>query len=226
MFHKMRKPSNPNQTGFTIAELTIATAVFSIVLLTALAGFIQIGHIFYKGITITSTQETANQIYQDISGYFQTASAVSPKLQQNGYSYYCIGGARFTFNTDKALDASAATTHSAGGNFGILKDILPGGAACDAPCDDTNPAPCTGTRFQNPQELLGDKMRVLKFDVNQAGGTGNFYNISMILAYGNDDVLGHGTPDTPENRYCLGGTVDQQFCSIANIDAGVFRGFQ
>jgi prepilin-type N-terminal cleavage/methylation domain-containing protein len=69
-----------SEKGFTIAELTIASAIFSVVILTAVGGFLQMGRIFYKGVTLTSTQETANQIYQDIGGYFQTAATVSPIL--------------------------------------------------------------------------------------------------------------------------------------------------
>jgi prepilin-type N-terminal cleavage/methylation domain-containing protein len=240
MYHKIKNRVGVNESGFTLAELSIASAVFSIVLLVALAGFLQIGHIFYKGVTVTSTQETANQIYQDISGYFQTASEISPKLASpvNGYYYYCIGGARFTYNIDKVVNEGANPDHSAAGNFGILKDILPGGSACAAPCNDLpgpgpgpQPSqPCNGIRFQNPQELLGDKMRVLKFDICPgscaAPTSSNLYNISMLLAYGDDEVLGTQTPGDPTTRYCLGGSVNQQFCSFATIDAGIFKGFQ
>jgi type II secretory pathway pseudopilin PulG len=212
-------------SGFTIAELTIASAVFAIVLLTALAGFMQIGRIFYKGVTVTSTQETANQIYQDISGYFQTASSISPKSSGNGYNYYCIGGTRYTFTIDNPVDASGPADHSASGNFGILKDTLPGSGACSAPCNDLSSGNCSGTRLQNAKELLGDKMRVLKFDITNPGG-GDIYNISMALAYGDDEVLGYSTQDNPATAYCLNGSRNQQFCSIANIDSSVFRGTQ
>jgi hypothetical protein len=224
---------NPSDSGFTVAELTIATTVFSVVLLTALAGFMQIGRIFYKGVTVTSTQETANQIYEDISGYFQNASSVSPlQRSSSGYRYYCIGGARFTFTVNKAVDSAAAADHSADkGNFGILKDILPGNSACDEPCNDLVSGPvsgsCTGTPFRNPKELLGDKMRVLKFDITNPGGSNsNYYNITMALAYGDDEVLGYSTPGDWATGYCLNGSREQQFCSIANIDSGVIKGFQ
>jgi prepilin-type N-terminal cleavage/methylation domain-containing protein len=222
MFRRSKK-----QTGFTIAELTIASAIFSVVLLVALAGFMQIGHIFYKGVTITSTQETANQIYKDVSGYFQTATSITlPPAPVNGYSYYCIGGARFTYNIDKAVDTSQAPDHSATGNFGILKDVLLAGpAACSAPCNDlVSPATCS-TPFSNPQELLGDKMRVLKFGITP-GSQSNLFDISMMFAYGDDEVLGYQTPGVPTSRYCLAGSANQQFCSIVNEDGSVFRGFQ
>jgi hypothetical protein len=229
MFHKYYlklSERSRSDSGFTVAELTIATTVFSVVLLTALAGFMQIGRIFYKGVTVTSTQETANQIYEDISGYFQNASSVSPlQTSSSGYKYYCIGGARFTFTVNKAVDSAAAANHSANGNFGILKDILPGNSACDEPCNDLVSGSCTGTPFRNPKELLGDKMRVLKFDITNPGGS-NYYNITMALAYGDDQVLGYSTAGDPATGYCLNGSREQQFCSIANIDSGVIKGFQ
>ena len=132
--------------GFTIVELLIATAVFSVVLMTALTGFLQIGRLFYQGVSNTQTQAVTSQIFEDTVGNFQTAANVSPAQSASGYTYYCIGSARYTYNIGKKVSLSDSPNHSSpagGGNFGMLKDVLPGATACATPCDDLGSSPCS-----------------------------------------------------------------------------------
>jgi prepilin-type N-terminal cleavage/methylation domain-containing protein len=70
------------EDGFTIIELLIATTVFSVVLVGALAGFLEIGKLFYKGVSTTSTQSIANEVLQDVSGQFQSAASFTKVLPQ------------------------------------------------------------------------------------------------------------------------------------------------
>ena len=165
-------------SGFTIVELLIATTVFAVILLGALAGFLEIGRLFYKGVSATSTQSIANQILQDVSGEFQNAAGftkvlpkgdkdtvggnleVLPTTDQSGsgnasYAYYCIGNTRYTYNIAKsgsqAVSFSSTPNHAPGGNFGILRDVIAGGgsSACAPPCSDTSPAPaCESSKGQ------------------------------------------------------------------------------
>lgn len=219
--------------GFTIVELSIATAVFAVVLLVALAGFFEIGKLFYKGVSISQTQETADQIFQDVNGNFQTAASVSPKQTFNGYTYYCIGNSRYTFNINNEVDLASSSNHAPpfveaikSGNFGILKDILPGsGAACSSPCNDQSGVCTAGSvKFNNPTELLGEKMRVEKFDITAVANNPNLYNVSLIIAYGDDDVLGWTDSSKPETAFCKGGSTSQQFCAVSSLNTGIYRG--
>jgi len=230
----MKKAIKPSrQDGFTIVELLIATSIFSVILLTALAGFIEIGRLFYKGVSTTGTQNIANQISQDILGDFTTAENVSSASSGNGYTYYCVGNTRYTYNLGFRLDTSAAANHAApvpdgsGGNFGLLRDNLPGSSACAAPCNDqvVTPCPTSTVKFNNPIEMLGDNMRLSDFSIQPDAGVGaNFYNISIVIAYGDDDRLGYNDVNDPSTVYCKGNSRDQQFCSISRIGTGVFRG--
>src|SRR3989304_3767728 len=61
-----RLNNQKSQGGFTVSELMIATAVFSILLLLSLAGFLQIGQLFYKGTNITQTSDAANQVVKSL----------------------------------------------------------------------------------------------------------------------------------------------------------------
>src|SRR4051812_41724755 len=167
---RFKKP-NTNQKAFTIVELMIATSVFAVVLLTALAAFTQIGHLFYKGVSVTQTQNTATQITQDINGYFKTASNVyipSTPYSNSTYNYYCVGSARYTYKINSLYLTSnvPANYNPSTGNYALLKDIMPGSSACASPCippGTSNPAGCTS--FTKPVELLGNNMRLGEFSI-------------------------------------------------------------
>ncbi|MDB5160777.1 MAG: hypothetical protein JWO96_157 [Candidatus Saccharibacteria bacterium] len=218
------------QGGFTLVEVSIASTIFSVVLLVALTSFFTIGRLFYKGVSITQTQEAASQVLQDINGNFQAAGNVSPAQSGNGYNYYCIGNSRYTYNVNHMvnIDDVNHASPASGGTFGILKDTLPGSSACAVPCnDDPSAGTCAaGTvKLNNPVELLGHKMRVEKFDVTSSASSSNLYNISLVIAYGDDSVLTYSTtPPDYSGVSCVSDPRAQQFCSISRIDTAVYRG--
>lgn len=220
--------------GFTIVELLIATAVFAVVLLVAQVSFVQIGHLFYKGVSITQTQDTADHIFQDVSGNFQTAASVNYSPPGSTYHYICIGNTRYTYNINREVDTTASQAdHSpydpvtkAGGNFGILKDVLHGGGgACATPCNDTSSASCPAgsVKLTNPVELLGNKMRVEQFDVSQIAPTSNLYRISIVLAYGDDDTLTYKDSGDFSTVTCQGDS-NNNFCAVSRINTSVYKG--
>lgn len=220
-----------NQRGFTIVEISIASGVFAVILLVALVSFTSIGKLFYKGVSIAQTQQTTAEIMQDINGNFQAAANVSPKMTGNGYNYYCIGSNRYTYQIWKQVDLDNTADHSSSGNFGLLKDSLPGGTACAAPCSDTSAALCgAGTlRLSSPTELLGQKMRLAQFDITQPqpGTNPSLYNIVMKVVYGDDAALTYsssgGVPDYT-SAACLDQKSTQDFCSISTVNTTVYRG--
>jgi prepilin-type N-terminal cleavage/methylation domain-containing protein len=57
----------PHQTGFTLIELMIATTLFAVVLIVILASFLQIGKIFYKGVSLNSVHESVRTVVDEIS---------------------------------------------------------------------------------------------------------------------------------------------------------------
>src|SRR5665213_1030907 len=149
MVGRAAKATDPrNNRGFTIIELLIATAVFSLVLLGALSGFLQTGRLFYKGVSLTQTQATAKQILDDVSTNIMNtgASKIASSPAGSSYSYYCVGTVRYTYNPTIPVQLAQTQTLSAGGNFGLLRDNVNG---CSAPC-----APSGGCAqpFNNPVE--------------------------------------------------------------------------
>src|SRR5258708_6166908 len=117
--------------GFTIVELTIATAIFSTVLLVGLASFLGIGKIFYKGVTITQTQSAAQSVLDQLSSDVQFGvSVVASQPTGTGARFMCIGNARYTYNLyqEVNIDVHDSSTH-----FGLLRDLLPGNSGCANP---------------------------------------------------------------------------------------------
>jgi len=219
-----------SERGFTIAEVSIASAIFSVILLIALAIFFGIGRLFYKGISVSQTQEVTQQIYQDIVGNFQGAASVSPQMEGNSYTYYCVGNTRYTLNFNNEVDLNNPESHappSSGGNFGILKDTLPGnGSACDPPCNDQSGTCGSGVqKFQNPTELLGQNMRISRFSIAQVTGANpNLYTVSITVAYGDTDLLDGVDGADTTNPKCKGDIHGSEFCSVNNISTTVYRG--
>src|SRR5258708_12793090 len=85
--------------GFTIVELTIATAIFSTVLLVGLASFLGIGKIFYKGVTVTQTQSSAQAVIDQLSSDVQFGVSVVPSQPTaTGAQFMSIGNAPYTYN--------------------------------------------------------------------------------------------------------------------------------
>jgi prepilin-type N-terminal cleavage/methylation domain-containing protein len=220
-----------NQKAFTIVELLIATSVFSLVLLTALAGFMQIGRLFYKGVSTTATQNAAKQIIQDISGAVQNAPS-TPSSGSGKYSYFCVGSTRYTYNLGHQIDLSkpadytppkSATLPAGTGNFGLIKDTLPGPSACATPCWPQASCKIGELVFQKDMiELMGQNMRLSLFNISSKPSVGpDFYDISLTIAYGDDTLLNNPSSTTPT---CIDNIPGGQFCSVTTLSSGVYRG--
>lgn len=215
--------------GFTIIELLIATAVFSIVLMAAVVGFLEIGRLYYKGIATNAVQSTTKQVLDRISADFQNSSAFSgiilPSPPTNSYTYFCVGGVRYTLNFDKQLDISATPNYSPTGNFGILRDELPGANACAPPCD-------TGcllaqTAFINPQELLANNMRLNALSATPVNSPSQLYNITIRLLSGGDSSLTKVNPGlllTGTNARCDATLKVSQYCAQSYMSNVVYAG--
>jgi prepilin-type N-terminal cleavage/methylation domain-containing protein len=171
-----------NEGGFTLIELLIATAVFSVVLLTISAGIIQIGRLYYKGITSARTQEVARTVMDDISQSIQFSSGqivdigplnYSNSLDRSNSRAVCVATKLYSF---KFGQQRSGTRHSL-----VARDVPNG---CNTtPADDLDTGPIVGN------ELLGDSMRLADLIVQQQVGDVNTYRVSIRVVYGDDDLL-------------------------------------
>lgn len=177
-----------NEKGFTIIELMIATAVFSVVLLTISAAIIQIGRLYYKGITSARTQQVARTVMDDISQTIQFSSgqiidfgpSTNPAMNEknsldnntNQSHAVCVATKHFSF---KYGQQRTGTKHGL-----VLQDVAGG-------CGTTLAQNLDGGAI-NGNEMLGDKMRLANLVVQQAGDA-NTYRVTVRVVYGDDDLL-------------------------------------
>lgn len=246
IINKSQKDSN----GFTIIELLIASSVFSVVLLVALTGFLQIGRVFYKGISDSQTQNVARQIITDISSSLANTSsddAVSGIKTSGGYRYICIGIVRYTWgvytaNPETSLNGRPTfydfrqTTqnynpYSANPSLGLVRDTVPGEGTCPVPCVSgvTGAAACPpppATNFlalntNKPKEMLADRMRTAALSVTK--NSSGLYDVNVVVAYGSNDLIKYEDDDITR-PYCLGDNSDQRFCAVQQLQTSMLRG--
>lgn len=214
----MRSFKQKSGGGFTIIELLIASAVFTVVITIAIGGFVQIARVFYKGIIITQTQQNLRQITDQVASDIKTAPAAwDPVPVRDNIWYQCIGTSRYTYNIGNRVDSSTEDPQQ--GNFGLLLDHLPGSNGCGSPYDSATP-------FNNPTELLNDNMRLNLFSVKTGIDCSvdniaacSVYQVNIELASGRDQYL---TLNTDTNQYECNSTLSSsQFCAVSQVSTTV-----
>ena len=187
--------------GFTITELLLATAIFSTVIMIALAAFLGIGRLFYKGVNMTQNQQTARNIMDLVSSDIQSSSTPVVNGISGDNKYICIGSARYIYKIYNPVDLS---NHNDTDKFGLLRDTLPGSSGCADPYGGPNKFPPN-----KPTELLGNGMRLNSFSVSP-DGCQSICTASIDLATGDDD------PSTPEAT-CNSNTTSSQYCAKTQL---------
>ena len=208
--------------GFTLVELMIATVVFSTVLLLATTGVINIGKLYYKGITTARTQETARSVIDDVSRSVQlTEGEIKSSGDPAPYLVKCIGKDRYTYRIDTKVE---------GNNQGLWLDEITEGGTC-SPYDFTDPV----AEGSDGKELLSTNMRLLDFDISEDGSDRTRVNVKVGVAYGDSDLLTHCSPDdsenpgpcagNPSNAQCKSTNSGGSFCAVSNLETFVKRRF-
>jgi len=204
------------QSGFTIIELMIATTVFSLVLMSTLAGIIQITKMYFQGVALTRTQEVARNVVDEIGEsirFTKEPLIVQPELLINGgiglgasdTGYFCIGARRYTYAIDRQLKEVPNTAKKE------KRHVL----WVDQPTSCTGPANLT-RGLTDGRELLSENMRLTRFGVKDNGAS---YTIDISVAYGDSDLIVYNdNPVTCESAFAGG-----EFCGVANLSVSVVR---
>jgi prepilin-type N-terminal cleavage/methylation domain-containing protein len=194
-----------NHKGFTIIELLISTAVFSLVLIIFLSAFIKIGDIFYKGVNTSTTQEAARNVLDNVSNDIKFSKGkpfynfITPDA--TGMGYFCVGQHRYKFMQGKQVGAPGTA-------FGLLREDI-SGSGCP------NPNIVAGS---NPTELLNNRMQLNRMNLNC---TTTICTVSILIVfYGSDpSVLTPNAQD--QHAQCSGGITTSQFCATADYSSAV-----
>lgn len=207
-----------DEAGFTIVELMIATVVFSVILLTITYGVIYFSQHYYKGISSSSTQVTAQSATDAITQAIQFSSGPSVTATTAGNSgFFCAGTKLFLYTLGEKYAGNPATTR------GLYEMDKPSG-----PCASSAPA--------NGIELLGQGMRLTDIVIGQVNLTNpdGTWSVSIHIANADDDLLCNNTPAATVGKCATGSpifssptqvvgdkiacksTTGSQFCSVAS----------
>lgn len=223
--------SRKSQAGFTIIELMIATAVLSTILVLVTAMMIKVGNLYYKGISQARTQDNARAITDELAQHLRLSNGSTSAGGPN-YGAFCIGDTRYTYVLYRKVSASLPTQHV------LWRDTNPTPNLCSAPLPNMN----NSTPSPGGTELIAPNSRLTAFNISGSSP----YNISVGVAYGDDDLLcdsaiagdcnfaGPGlslrmtkvkaglvtSPPWPQ-IVCKGSTITRNsssFCSVARLD--------
>ena len=217
------------QAGFTLIELLIATTVFATVLLLSLAAVVQIGRMYYKGVTTSQTQQVARSILDEVSQSIQLGSigitAANGSLDPSDATrvsagFLCVGDLRYSYVINKQQSNPKDAAFGGSQSLHVLWADGVGNCASKAGASSVTLDRADPNGTGNPiasggHELLGAKMRLTRFVVAPLAGSTSLYKVQVSVVYGDDDLL--TPPDATGRRACKGVYTGTQFCAISEL---------
>ncbi|HSW85157.1 MAG TPA: type II secretion system protein [Candidatus Saccharimonadales bacterium] len=217
------------KNGFTIVELMIATTILSFILVMVTAVMINIGNLYFKGITQVRTQDAVRSIADDLTHNLQLGSQVNPG-GSTGYietfgdhitvNSFCIDDVRYTYvlyiqEGHTLEDQNNVSRGSDLFKHVLWRDNLEKASEC-IPADLTLDNPSSGTGGSNGTELVPAASRLSQFSISPITSP---YGLYIGVAYGDNDLIDKYDTNTP---ICKGGKADK-FCSTAGLHTTVLQ---
>ncbi len=240
----LNQSAKTKQSGFTIIELMIATTIFSIVLMIALAAVLRITRMYYQGTLQARTQNRVREIVDQIAdeiryspgeflannGQKEVLSAeVDDSTQPHQYyGQYCIGDIRYRYllgyQVDKSAELPKDSTSPRSARRALIREKLSGG--CNQSLD-LNDNGAVSSEFIKPNSdsqpgILDEHMRLLEFVVQPLDH--DTYKIKLSLAYGDDDLIDYNSED--EQVYvCSQNNLAKTYCAVSRLEVIVNKSF-
>lgn len=203
--------------GFTIIELIFATLIFSMVMMVILVSVFQVARIYYKGVSISNTNEVARTTVEDIANDVRFANtADTTNINKTPTGWFCVGLHRYSFvKFVKVTNASINNKQSTG----IRQDVVNSGC----------PNPNTPTSGKDARQLLGPDMQLNNLVFNCANGA---CTVGVhIIFYGADNLVFKSSahPNTPSaalkdpDATCSGNLLSSQFCAAVDLQTKVLQ---
>ncbi len=216
------KRTSQKQSGFTIIELLIATTIFSLVLLMATAGVIELTRMYYRGVISARTQEAARVIIDEVAesirygtdsvtdlASLKTGPIINPPAADST-GHFCIGSRRYTAAIDKRVIRTSPDVNLKEQKHALWVEDL--AAGCLAP-----PANYLSTDPADGRSLLPEGMRLSRFAVTEVVPD-SVYQVDIGVAYGGTDLLaGFG-----DYAQCQPGPASE-FCATSNLSVTVTK---
>lgn len=217
-----------NSAGFTIVELMIASTVFSVILILISIGLISVGRVFFKGVTLTNTQEVTGVITEDIASSIQlSGESITFPITANGSTKgFCIGTRRYSYLEGVQLSDNPSSSDQAKHVF--MVDRVPS-------CNNSTQAQSLSLgSIPAGKELLSPKMRLGGLRI-EPKGTG-LYAVTVRVVYGDRDLLcspslSDCNTSVPPVSLVFGeitckNTVGSQFCGVSELTTSAYKRIQ
>lgn len=209
----------------------ISTAVFSMILLIVLGAVTQIGRMYYKGLSVSRTQDASRRILDEISQQIQFSPDLPVTTGGAGFSSatpvgLCIGSTRYIVQLNKQVAGSnnvALNTQRHGlwldDRGSPTCDISAGGFASNL----QNDPPVAGV--VDGRELLADGMRLVDLQLSNEGGANpRLWTVKLRVIFGDQDLL--DVSNGVNQTVCSGSQVGTQFCAVSELSTTVLRRVQ
>ncbi len=229
--HSLRR----DDRGFTIIELMIATSILSIMLIMVTVMMINMGNLYYKGISQSRIQDNVRSVTDEVSKHLELGDTFFLSTSGDERSY-CIGSTRYTFILYKQLGADSASPNFQSRHV-LWRDANPTPQSCPSVLPDLT----ANTPSAGGVELMAPNSRLLDFTIT---GTSP-YSLSLTEAYGANDLLcdnavggdctSHystssevyklvsGSVPSPAGTIRCRGEIGDQFCATATLSTTVVR---
>lgn len=215
------------QSGFTIIELMISTTIFSLILMLCLAGILQITKMYYGGITQSRTREAARTIVDEIAEAIRftnqdiqltDSSILGPQvaLGDNAGGYFCIGLKRYTYAIDRQMKADPAPDTKQI-RHALWEDEVDQLTGCMPPLPNPEEFLNQEVPSANGKDLLSENMRIFEMSIQDYDPARRTYQVSIGVAYGDDDLLSPRPEETPTELTCEGAFLGVEFCATTNF---------
>lgn len=204
----------PHQNqGFTIVELMIATTVFSVILMIATFGLLQVGRMYYKGITMSRVHETTRTVMSEIAQNIQySGTSISGTTAASpGVNKLCLGNRRYSY-----IEGRLVSETPTAGQFenALVQDIVANCASSSGQVINViNPTLTAGSK-----ELLQPGMRLSRLSVTDLGN--GLYSIVVRVVYGTDELLEN---PNATNAQCRNLAIGSRFCAAAQLETTVLK---
>ncbi len=164
------------KNGFTIVELMIATAVFSLALLVLAVSLLTINHQYFKGISQGNVQTAASNILNNVTSAveFSNGSYIGKYNSSNYQGYFCVGHTEFLYQLYKIDNNLAVNPLTEINNcIGLTSNLL---KACSV----------SNCQYSG---LLGSNMQLLNFQITSIDSSLHLFKINLDIAFSSKDQL-------------------------------------
>lgn len=230
-----------NKSGFTIVELLISTAVFSLILVAVSVTVVEISRLYYKGTILTRTQDTGRNLIENVSRPIQLegadivgASLPSTLLVDETAGWpdedgviqnltvrsICIGTTRYTFTLNKQVRAEVSDPDDHV-RHALWQDTVTSSGFCTKA---NIPNLTLESPTPNGRDVLTERMRVTAFDVSSDDGI--LYKVSIGVMYGDRELMLPGREPSgvwPLPTQCATELAGSQWCAHANYETTVMK---